>query len=157
MSETKIVSEVYKIDSTIESVYAFLSDFNRIGAIVDMAQKMGAVQQMDQVKQISEKIEDIRFTKDTCTFVVKGLGEMAVKILEKEEPKLIKFGGDGNLPFEFYLWIQLLENGPYDTRMRITFEGHMNMVIKMMLKGKLEKGINQLAEGLSKIPYMMLR
>ena len=149
MSETKIISEVYKIDSTIESVYAFLSDFNRIGAIVDMAQKMGAVQQMDQVKQISEKIEDIRFTEDTCTFVVKGLGE--------EEPKLIKFGGDGNLPFEFYLWIQLLENGPYDTRMRITFEGHMNMMIKMMLKGKLEKGINQLAEGLSKIPYMMLR
>lgn len=33
----------------------------------------------------------------------------------------------------------------------------MNMMLKMMLKGKLEKGINQLAEGLTKIPYMMFK
>ena len=27
------------------------------------------------------------------------------------------------------------------------------MMMKMLLKGKLEKGINQMAEGLAKIPY----
>ena len=31
----------------------------------------------------------------------------------------------------------------------------MNLMMKMMLKGKLEKGINQLGEGLAKIPYML--
>ena len=76
--------------------------------------------------------------------------------MEKEEPKLIILGGDGATPFEFNLWIQLLENGPYDTRMKITFQGELNMVMKMMLKGKLEKGINQLGEGLAKIPYSLL-
>ena len=30
------------------------------------------------------------------------------------------------------------------------------MVMKMMLKGKLEKGINQLGEGLAKITYSLL-
>ena len=50
----------------------------------------------------------------------------------------------------------MLENGPYDTRMKITFQGELNMVMKMMLKGKLEKGINQLGEGLAKIPYSLL-
>ena len=40
--------------------------------------------------------------------------------------------------------------------MRITFEADLNVVMKMMLKGKLEKGINQLAEGLAKIPYGLL-
>lgn len=30
------------------------------------------------------------------------------------------------------------------------------MVMKMLLKGKLEKGINQMAEGLTKIPYSLL-
>ena len=58
---------------------------------------------------------------------------------------------------EFNLWIQLLENGPYDTRMKITFHGELNMMMKMLLKGKLEKGINQLGEGLSKIPYGLLQ
>lgn len=48
--------------------------------------------------------------------------------------------------------VQLLENGPYDTRMKITFQGELNMVMKMMLKGKLEKGINQLGRGAGKNP-----
>ena len=128
MSTTKITSEILKIESPIRDVYALLSDFSRIG----------------------------RFTEDACYITLKGMGELAVKIVEKEEPKLIKLGGDGATPFEFNLWIQLLENGPYDTRMKITFQGELNMVMKMMLKGKLEKGINQLGEGLAKIPYSLL-
>ena len=51
----------------------------------------------------------------------------------------------------------LLDNGPYDTRLRITAEAELNMMMKMLLKGKLEKGINQLAEGLAKIPYGYIR
>ena len=109
-----------------------------------------------EMDKISEKIESTRFTEDACYITLKGMGELAVKIVEKEEPKLIKLGGDGATPFEFNLWIQLLENGPYDTRMKITFQGELNMVMKMMLKGKLEKGINQLGEGLAKIPYSLL-
>lgn len=154
MAETKIVSEVYKIDSTIGSVYAFLSDFNKIGMMVNMARQMGGGNA--QLAQISDKIEDIRFSEDACTLQIKGVGEVVVRIVEKEEPKLIKLGSDGTLPFQFNLWIQLLENGPYDTRMKLTFIGELNFMLKMMLKGKLEKGINQLAEGLSKIPYMMI-
>lgn len=155
MAELKVVSEIFKIDSTIDSVYSFLSDFNRIGTMVNMARQMGAGDA--RLEKISDKVEDIRFEEDRCTFTVKGVGNMAVKIVEKEAPKLIKLGGDGNLPFEFNLWFQLLENGAYDTRLRITFQGEMNMMLKMMLKGKLEKGINQLGEGLTKIPYMMLK
>ena len=50
----------------------------------------------------------------------------------------------------------MLENGPYDTRLKITFQGELNMMLKMMLKGKLEKGINMLGENLTKIPYGLL-
>ena len=125
MSTTKITSEILKIESPIRDVYALLSDFSRIGRLVEMAKQMGMTNGLEMDK-ISEKIE------------------------------LIKLGGDGATPFEFNLWIQLLENGPYDTRMKITFQGELNMVMKMMLKGKLEKGINQLGEGLAKIPYSLL-
>ena len=41
--------------------------------------------------------------------------------------------------------------------MKITFHGELNMMLKMLLKGKLEKGINQLGEGLTKIPYGLLK
>ena len=147
---TRVVSEVQKINSAIADVYAFLSDFSKIGKLIEMARQMGAGNQMPE---LADKIEDVRTTEDTCTFMVKGVGEMGMKIVEREEPKLIKLEGDGRIPCEFQVWIQLLDNGPYDTRLRITAEADLNMMMKMLLKGKLEKGINQMAEGLAKIPY----
>lgn len=155
MSITKIASEIYKIDSPIRDVYRLLSDFERIGRIFEMAKQMGMANQM-QMEKMSEKIESCRFAEDACYITVKGMGEVALKMVEKEEPKLIKLGGEGAVPFDFNLWIQLLENGPYDTRLKITFQGELNMMMKMILKGKLEKGINQLAEGLTRIPYTLL-
>ena len=147
----RVVSDIQKIDSAIADVYAFLSDFSKIGKMIEMARQMGAGQQVPA--SLSDKIEYVRTTTDTCVFLVKNVGEMGLKIVERQEPTLIKMEGDGRVPFEIHLWIQLLNNGPYDTRMRITLEADMNMMLKMMLKGKLEKGINQLAEGLAKIPY----
>lgn len=155
MSITKIASEIYKIDSPIRDVYRLLSDFERIGRIFEMAKQMGMANQM-QMEKMSEKIEGCRFVEDACYISVKGMGEVALKIVEKEEPKLIKLGGEGAVPFDFNLWVQLLENGPYDTRLKITFQGELNMMMKMILKGKLDKGINQLAEGLTRIPYTLL-
>ena len=151
---TRVISDIQKIDSPIADVYSFLSDFSKIGRLIETARQMGAGQQMSE---ISGKIENVVTTEDTCTFLVKGLGEMGVRIVEREEPKLIKLEGDGSVPFNFEVWIQLLDNGPYDTRLRITVEADLNMMMKMLLKGKLEKGINQLAEGLSKIPYGYMR
>ncbi len=151
---TRVVSEVQKIDSPIADVYAFLSNFSKIREIIDMAYQTGGAV---PVPELAEKIENVYTTEDTCTFMIKGIGEMGVKIVEREEPKLIKLEGDGKLPFELQIWIQLLDNGPYDTRLRITVEAGLNMMMKMLLKGKLEKGVNQLAEGLAKIPYGYIR
>ena len=134
---TRVVSDVQKINSAIADVYAFLSDFSKIGKLIETARQMGAGNQMPE---LADKIEDVRTTEDACTFMVKGVGEMGMKIVEREEPKLIKLEGDGRLPFEFQVWIQLLDNGPYDTRLRITAEAELNMMMKMLLKGKLEKG-----------------
>ena len=151
---TRVVSDVQKINSAIADVYAFLSDFSKIGKLIETARQMGAGNQMPE---LADKIEDVRTTEDTCTFMVKGVGETGMKTEEREEPKLIKLEGDGRLPFEHQGWNQLLDNGPYDTRLRITAEAELNMMMKMLLKGKLEKGINQLAEGLAKIPYGYIR
>lgn len=156
MSTTKIASEIYKIEAPIRDVYKLLSDFNRIGRLFEMAKQVGMPQGMDMQK-ISEKIQAVRFTEDTCMLTIKGMGDTAIKIVEKKDPELIKLaGGEGAVPFEFNVWLQFLENGPYDTRLKITFQGELNMMMKMLMKGKLEKGINQLAEGLTKIPYGLL-
>lgn len=154
MSTVKIASEIFKIESPIADVYYLLSDFSRIGKMFELAKSAGMANQMEQV---SDKIKDFRFTEEACYMTWEGMGEMVVRIVEKEEPKLVKLAGEGAVPFEFNFWLQLLENGPYDTRVKLTLQGEMNMVVKMMVKGKLEKGINQLGEGLTRIPYTALK
>ena len=89
MSTTKIASEIFKIDSPIREVYAFLSDFQKIGKLFEMAKQMGMANNM-QMEKISDKIEDTRFCENACYVTLKGMGELAVRIVEKEEPKMIK-------------------------------------------------------------------
>ena len=69
----------------------------------------------------------------------------------------MKLTGYGRSPFEFYFWIQLIEKGPYETKVRLTVHAELNAMMKMMLKKKLEKGVNQLAEGMTQIPYQNLQ
>lgn len=152
MDVTKIVSDVYKIDAAIGSVYSFLSDFNRVGAMVQVAQQMG-MKMNEEVARISDSIENTHFEQDLCRFKVKGLGDVELSIVERNAATMIKLMGGGQLPFEFFVWIQLVEKAPYDTRVRITMEADLNMMMKMFLKGKLEKGVNQFAEALTKLPY----
>lgn len=150
MSETKFVSEVYKISNSSDRVFNFLSDFQKLGMLFNAAKGMAGE---DKANEIADKIENVETTEDSCNFTIKGYGDAGLKIIEKEPNKNIKIIGEGRIPFDFMFWIQLIEKGPYDTRLKLTLHADMNMMMKMMLKSKIEKGINQFAEGLTKIPY----
>lgn len=149
MGVTKIVSDIKQIQNSSSRVYDFLSDFTKLGMLIEAAKNMAG----EHADKMSEKIENIETTQDTCTFTVKGFGDSGLRIVEKEENKMIKIEGEGRLPFPVTLWIQLISKDVYDTRIRITLHAEMNMMYKMMLKGKLKKGVEQLADGLTKIPY----
>lgn len=154
MATTRIESDIFKINSNISSVYNFLSDLNKVGSVFNMASGMSIGN--EDVEKAMKHVSNTNFTYDHFSCTLDKVGDVGIFIVDRQEPKLIKFEGDGALPFSFYVWIQLLEKGAYDTRLKITFEGDMNMMMKMMLKGKLKKGINQLGEGLTKIPYSMI-
>ena len=46
---TRVVSDVQKINSAIADVYAFLSDFSKIGKLIETARQMGAGNQMPEL------------------------------------------------------------------------------------------------------------
>lgn len=172
MSETKFISEVHKISHTSSSVFNCLSNFNMLGLLYDklsnisdqeidmMIQASGVVddrskEQFGKIKEGLSQIEHFEANTDSCAFTVKGY-DAGLRIIERESNKTIKIIGEGKLPVDFVLWIQLINKGPYDTRIRLTLHADMNMMMKMMLKKKIEKGIDQFAEGLTKIPYSSL-
>lgn len=93
---------------------------------------------------LADKVDEWQATEDTCSFKVKGIA-LKMMIMNKEENKLIKVTGD-QMPFEFYFWIQLHKVDEYDTRMKLTVHAKLNMMMKMMIGKKLEKGINDMAD-----------
>lgn len=162
MSTTKIISEVKKIPHTISDVYGFFSDFRKIANLFELAANNPQVQEKIEAQSkkklnIKDHIEHWEATENNCNFVIKGFGEAGLEFVEKEENKLLKMTGYGRSPFEFYIWIQLVKKDVYDTRIKLTVHAELNAMMKMMLKKKLEKGIDQLAEGLTQIPYNTLQ
>ncbi len=162
MSTTEIVSEVKIIPHTVSDVYGFFSDFRKIAKVFEMAAENPKIQEQIEAQakkkvNFKDHIEHWEATEDNCTFVIKGFGEAGLQFVEKEENKVLKLTGYGRSPFEFYIWIQLIEKDAYDTRIRLTVHAELNAMMKMMLKKKLEKGIDQLAEGLTQIPYSALQ
>ena len=106
----------------------------------------------NQMPELADKIEDVRTTEDTCTFMVKGVGEMGMKIVEREEPKCIKFATT-NSPIAANLWIQVVPEGDEACKMRLTIKADINPFIKGMVSKPLQEGLEKIADVLAMIPY----
>ena len=69
---------------------------------------------------------------------------------ERVAPKHVKIVGDGGVPMDFAFWIQLHKVSDTDTRMRLVLHVELNMMMKMMIGGKLQDAVDQIAEGIAR-------
>ncbi len=98
---------------------------------------------------VADKVEDWHATAERCSFKFKGF-TVALRIDEKVENKHIKItGDDGGVPIDFMLWIQLHQVSDYDTRIRLVLHAELNMMMRMMVGNKIQKGLDQTVEGLA--------
>jgi carbon monoxide dehydrogenase subunit G len=125
-------SKTAAINRMASDVYGVISDFSKFGNMLPP----------------SLEVQDFQATANECTFTVKGM-PMGIRIVDREENKTVKIAGTGKMPFEFTTWIQLKELAPYDTRMRIVLHVKLNMMMKMFLKGKIQKGLDNAVERLA--------
>ena len=98
---------------------------------------------------LADKVEEWQATEDRCSFKAKGF---TVKLCMEERiaPKQIKIVGDeGGVPIDFAFWIQLQEVAENDTRMRLVLHAELNMMMKMMIGGKLQDALDQIAAGIA--------
>ena len=148
MSLNKYRSDVKLINHNQQVVFNYLSNFENLSAYLNSG----------LIEKITEKIPQIKITdfesdQDSCKFNITGLGVAEIKIVKREPFKIIKVESSGGLPLSFIFWIQLLPVDQFQTKLRLTLHTEMSMMIKMMAGNKLEEGINQLADTLSKLPY----
>ena len=99
---------------------------------------------------VQDKVEEWQATADECSFKVKGF-TVKLRMVDKVYGKHVKItGDDGGVPIDFNFWIQLHEVTPTDTRIRMVLHCELNMMMRMMIGGKIQKGLDQAVEGFTK-------
>lgn len=134
---TDFTSSVQQIPFAVERVYAKLSDLSNLEALKPM---------------LGDQVKDFICDKDSCSFKLEAFGSTGVQVLEREENKTVKIGSVQS-PIEFFGWIQLVEASPEDTRLKLTVRVDLPFVLKAMLSGKIEEGIEKAAVALASMNY----
>ena len=133
---TTYESDIKTITSNEEVVFGILSDLTNLKGI------MGST-------SLNDKVKDLEFQTDSCSFVVEGFGKMGFRIIEREPFKTIKLQSE-KAPVSLNVWIQLVQRAENDTQMKLTLKADLPTMIKMMIDKKLKEGINLIADVLAK-------
>lgn len=148
MGTTKYVSDIKIVNNNQEIIFNYLSNFENLSKYVNegLLSKMS-----EQIPQI--KISNFESDADSCRFQISGMGQAEIRIIDRDPYKTIKINSSGSMPFGINFWIQLLPLSAYETKLRLTLDADMSMMIKMLVNKKLEEGINRLADILAAFPY----
>lgn len=122
-------SKQHQILRPAEQIYALISRFDNL------------------TPAVADKVEEWQADEDTCSFKAKGF-TVKLRMSEKVAPKHVKIEGDG-IPMDFAFWIQLHKVSDADTRIRLVLHTELNMMMKMMIGGKLQGAVDQIAEGIA--------
>lgn len=137
-SMSKYESGVKQVPHPQQLVYDTLSDLNNIDRIKDRIP--------------ADKIQDLTFDHDTVSVNVPPVGNITLRIIDREEPKCIKFE-TANSPVPFNLWVQLLPVTDATCKMRVTVKADIPVFLKPMIGSKLQDGVDKIAEALAMLPY----
>jgi len=134
---TTIESTIRQIDYPQEAVYRTLSDLSHIDKFKDRIPE--------------DKVKDLSFDADSIS-VGTPMGSVKLVIVEREEPKSIKFETrESPLPFNF--WIQILPVSEASSKIKLTIKADLNPFISGMVKKPLQEGIEKIADALQMIRY----
>ena len=135
---TEFVSEVKTILYSDADVYRVLSDLRKLESVKD---------------QIPEnKFSDFSFDENRVSFRVDPIGEVTFLVEEREPNKMVKFKSD-KLPFDVFLWIQLVAKAEKDTRLRFTVRAELNPFMKGMVEKPMREVVDKISETLAQLPY----
>ena len=151
MSTSTFESNIKQIPHKQESVFNTLSDLNNLQVLKDRFEQ-GKDQIPEDKRKEMEKLKYLRFDSDSITINAPMVGDLKMRIIDRDFPKNIKFETE-NSPIPFNFWIQLLPTGEFSCKMKLTIKAELNMFIKGMVKKPLQEGIEKIADALAMIPY----
>jgi carbon monoxide dehydrogenase subunit G len=123
-------SKWQNINASATQVFSFLNDLRNLE------------------KLMPEQIIDYKAEAQKCSFTIKGMTSLSLKVDQAIEPKLIRLVPDGKSPFEFELMAHLRESEG-TTQAKIQLQAELNPMLAMMAKRPLQNLVEIMADKLS--------
>ena len=136
---TKFESSIKQVPYPQEAVYRNISDLRNLEKVRDRVPE--------------DKLQDFSFDEDTVSVKVDPVGQITLHIIEREEPKCVKFETTQS-PMPFNLWIQVLLVSAETSKMKVTVKADIPFMLKGMVSGPLQDGVEKIADALAMIPYV---
>jgi len=138
-SESKFESSIKHVPYPQQAVYDNISDLRNLEKVKDRVPE--------------DKVNDFAFDQDTVSLNVAPVGELKLRICEREAPKCVKFES-AQSPVPFNLWIQVLPVDENSSKLKVTVKAELNPFIKGMIQGPLTDGVEKIADALAQVHYV---
>lgn len=109
------------LNKPIEDVYAYLSDLN------------------NHEQLMPENIYNWSSTSDEARFTIKNMAKLALKVTQRVENKEIVCEPSEEAPFKVRLSWKLDQLSTQETKATFVIEAELNMMMKMIASGPLQK------------------
>jgi hypothetical protein len=136
--ESKFESSIKQIPYPQQAVYNNISYLRNLEKVRDRVPE--------------DKVSDFSFDEDSVSLNVPPVGELKLRICDREEPKCVKFETVQS-PVPFNVWIQVLPVDENNSKMKVMVKAELNPFIKGMVEGPLQDGVEKIADALSQIHY----
>lgn len=135
---TKFESSVKVIPYAQERVYDKLADLSNLESLKDRLPE--------------DKVKGMSFDTDTLSFNVDPVGQLTLKIIEREPHKCIKFETTTS-PLPFNMWIQIVASADEECKIKVTIGLEINPFMKAMVQKPLQEGLEKMVDMLAMIQY----
>ncbi|MFH0892919.1 MAG: hypothetical protein V2A54_00660 [Bacteroidota bacterium] len=115
---TNINSEINNVDCSPEQVFEFLCDFNNFE------------------KLLPDQISNWKASKETCSFTIKNMGDLELKIARRVEFSMVTYEATGRAPFPFSLNFKIDQRAQFSTT-QVLFVADLPTFIELMAKSPL--------------------
>jgi hypothetical protein len=128
-----IKSDAVTVNCSLAEIFGFISDFNNFGHLMP------------------EQVVNYKAEADSCSFEIKSLATLGLRIVEKSPHSKVVMKGEGKLPFNFSFTCDLNELSQNSTEVVLTIDADMNPFMAMMAATPLQNFVNLLAGKLKEV------
>ncbi|MEP7171038.1 MAG: SRPBCC family protein [Bacteroidota bacterium] len=123
---TRIESDKTLISKPQSEVFLFLSDFNNFKLMMP------------------DQVVDWKSTTEECSFTIKGMASLGMKMKEKKPESEIIIEKNGKAPFDFELHCMIDPAGENQKQcfLQLFFDADLNPFLKMMAEKPLKNFLN---------------